>query len=52
MSSLELVTVVVVGVMFLDETLSPGQWAGIVLVLGGILIYRPARSAPDTGSKT
>jgi drug/metabolite transporter (DMT)-like permease len=52
MSSLELVTVVVVGVMFLGETLSPGQWAGIVFVLCGILIYRPARSGSDTGSKT
>jgi drug/metabolite transporter (DMT)-like permease len=41
MSSLELVTVVVVGVLFLGETLSAGQWAGIALVLAGILIYRP-----------
>jgi drug/metabolite transporter (DMT)-like permease len=42
MSSLELVTVVVLGVLLLGESLSPGQWAGIGLVLAGILIYRPA----------
>lgn len=48
LSSLELVTVVIVGVLFLDETLSAGQWAGIALVLAGILIYRPAARASKT----
>lgn len=42
MSSLELVTVVVLGVLLLGEQLSPAQWAGVGLVLAGILIYRPA----------
>lgn len=43
MSSLELVTVVVLGVLLLGEDLSAGQWAGIGLVLAGIVIYRPAK---------
>ena len=42
-SSLELVTVVVLGVLLLGETLSVAQWLGVVLVLVGILLYRPAR---------
>lgn len=42
MSSLELVTVVVLGVLLLGEVLTHAQWAGIVLVLAGILVYRPA----------
>jgi drug/metabolite transporter (DMT)-like permease len=45
MSSLELVTVVLLGIVLLGEALGPWQWAGIALVLGGILLYRPA---PDT----
>jgi drug/metabolite transporter (DMT)-like permease len=52
MSSLELVTVVLVGVAFLGETLSAGQWAGIALVLGGIALYRPAVARSGSGSKT
>lgn len=49
MSSFELVTVVVFGVLLLGEDLSPAQWIGVACVLGGILIYRPAaerREAP------
>jgi drug/metabolite transporter (DMT)-like permease len=49
MSSLELVTVVVLGVLLLGESLSSGQWAGIGLVLAGIVIYRPAA---DRDAKT
>lgn len=51
MSSLELVTVVVVGVLFLGETLSAGQWVGIGLVLAGIGLYRPVPSRAASGSK-
>lgn len=40
-SSLELVTVVVLGVAILGEHLTPWQWLGVVLVLAGILVYRP-----------
>ena len=44
----------------LSTTMDVGLWllvvaagmGGIVFVLGGILIYRPARSGSDTGSKT
>lgn len=45
MSSLELVTVVALGVWLLGEGLTPGQWLGVGSVLGGILIYRPPREA-------
>jgi len=43
LSSLELVTVVLLGVFVLGEQLSPWQWLGIVCVLTGILVYRPAK---------
>ena len=43
LSSLELVTVVLLGVFLLDEQLSPWQWLGIACVLAGILVYRPAK---------
>ncbi|MBL8700792.1 MAG: DMT family transporter [Alphaproteobacteria bacterium] len=46
MSSLELVTVVVLGVWLLGESLSTSQWLGVACVLAGILIYRPPREAP------
>ena len=39
---LEFVTVVLAGVLILGERLSPLQWTGIILVLGGILIERLA----------
>jgi drug/metabolite transporter (DMT)-like permease len=45
LSSLELVTVVVLGVALLGERLAPAQWLGVALVLSGILLYRPARGA-------
>lgn len=43
-SSLELVTVVLLGVWLLGEELLFGQWLGVACVLAGILIYRPPRS--------
>lgn len=43
-SSLELVTVVLLGVWLLGEDLLVGQWLGVACVLAGILIYRPPRS--------
>lgn len=43
LSSLELVTVVLLGVFLLGEQLSPWQWLGIACVLAGMLVYRPAK---------
>ena len=45
LSSLELVTVVVLGVALRGERLGTVQWLGVGLVLAGILLYRPARGA-------
>lgn len=45
LSSVELVTVVVLGVALLGERLTVVQWSGVALVLGGILLYRPARGS-------
>jgi drug/metabolite transporter (DMT)-like permease len=43
LSSVELVTVVLLGVALLGERLTVVQWSGVALVLAGILLYRPAR---------
>jgi len=40
---LEFVTVVLVGVFLIGEWLTPIQWIGIVLVLGGIFLSRASR---------
>ena len=42
-SSVELVTVVVLGIAVLGEHLTAWQWAGVACVLAGILLYRPAK---------
>lgn len=43
---LEVVTVVLAGVILLDERLLPIQWTGVALVLGGILLARSRRPKP------
>ncbi len=43
-SSLELVTVVVLGIALLGEHLTAWQWLGVACVLAGVLIYRPAKA--------
>lgn len=42
-SSLELVTVVMLGIALLGERLTAWQWLGVAFVLAGVLIYRPAK---------
>jgi drug/metabolite transporter (DMT)-like permease len=49
LTSVELVTVVLLGVWLLDEVLTLWQWLGVACVLIGIVIFRPGEKRATAG---